>query len=216
MKSLPKFRLTADHILYAVALANSVRIGWAYAFVDAGGNLLSAPGLAGALLGAVLSLGTAFVAGKIPALKAKARVRLTWISLALILVLEPVILAPITVTHMPAALQTTLPGGWKWLWGVTAALLPSLVLAAISFSNGSLVEGSAASEEKPARSEPKPAKSEPEPAKEPEKPAFSCHCGYIAKSQAALNAHQAKHKPAEADVVGYVASFEPIKKDKQQ
>jgi hypothetical protein len=142
--TMPRFRLTAEAILYTIAAANAVRIGWAYAYADAGGNLFSAPGLAGGLLGLTLSVGTAFVAGKIPGLKAKIRIRLTWSALALILVLEPVILAPLTVTDMPLALKTTLPGVWGWGWAVIMALLPSLMIAAISFANGAMVEGTVA------------------------------------------------------------------------
>lgn len=58
-------------------------------------------------------------------------------------------------------------------------------------------------QQKPAK-QPKAADTKPtEPATEP---AFVCSCGYAAKSQSALNAHQRKHK----QITGYKVSFEPV------
>jgi hypothetical protein len=169
LPQLPQFRLTADHILYSIAGANAVRIAWAYAYADASGNLLSPPGAAGALLGVSLSFGTAFVAGKLPGLVRKpTRMKMTSIALGLILALEPVVLAPITLTHMPSALKSTLPSPLDGLWSVALALLPSLLLAGLSFANGSMIEGTT-TQPAPATTQPAPATtpakaSEPEPA----------------------------------------------------
>jgi glucan phosphoethanolaminetransferase (alkaline phosphatase superfamily) len=58
----------------------------------------------------------------------------------------------------------------------------------------------------------KTAKPAIEPAKAEPKPAFICSCGFEAKSQAALNAHQRKHK----QIVGYIASFEPVTKEQAE
>lgn len=197
---LPKFKLTADLIMYCIALANAVRLAWAYAYADAAGNLLSAPGLAGALLGVALSVGTAFVAGKIPGLKAKSRQRLTWGALVAILLLEPVILAPLTVTDMPASLRATLPGGFGWGWAIVVALLPSLVIAAISFANGAMVEATAERPESEKASEQQPAaklESEKKSAKKPQsEPVSEIPCTHAGAgcerkfaSQNAANAH---------------------------
>jgi hypothetical protein len=60
-----------------------------------------------------------------------------------------------------------------------------------------------------AKSETKPAASQPQPALAEAKPAFVCSCGFGAKSQSALNAHQRKHKA----IAGYAVSFEPIAKE---
>jgi len=140
---LPKFKLRAEHILYTVAAANAVRLAWAYAYADAGGNLFSAPGAAGTMMGLTVSVSVAFVAGKLPGVRGKARIQLTWSALALILVLEPLILAPLTVTDMPHSLRATLPFPLDWLWSIILALLPSLALAAVSLANGSMIEATA-------------------------------------------------------------------------
>jgi hypothetical protein len=47
----------------------------------------------------------------------------------------------------------------------------------------------------------------------PENPGgFVCECGFEVGSQAALNAHQRKHK----QIIGYAVSMEPIKAEKKQ
>lgn len=60
-------RLTAEFILYGVSLANALRLAWAYATADANGAIFSLPGAFGLILGAMVSVGTAFVAGKLAA-----------------------------------------------------------------------------------------------------------------------------------------------------
>jgi hypothetical protein len=60
-----------------------------------------------------------------------------------------------------------------------------------------------------AKSQIKPTEKPIEPATSQPEPAFVCSCGYEAKSQSALNAHQRKHKA----IAGYAVSFEPIAKE---
>jgi hypothetical protein len=64
-------------------------------------------------------------------------------------------------------------------------------------------------ERKAERAAAKLAKSQTEPATSQPQPAFVCSCGFEAKSQSALNAHQRKHKA----IAGYAVSFEPIAKE---
>lgn len=64
-------------------------------------------------------------------------------------------------------------------------------------------------QEKLAKAKAELAISKPEQEPEQIKPAFVCSCGYVAKSQLALNAHQRKHK----QIAGYAVSFEPIKQE---
>lgn len=177
--ALPK--ITAAHIMYSVAIANAFRLAWAYAYADADGRALSLPGTFGLVLGAAVSIGTAFVAGRIPATKGK-RLILSWAGLVALLIMEPLILAPLTFTDMPAKLRANIPGGWGWSWSVILALVPSIVMVSIAFANGGLV--GSATESLP--SQPKPAKAKVEPK-------FICSCGFEAKSQSALNGHQKKH-----------------------
>lgn len=146
MKKMQLPRLNAEMILYGISIANALRLGFAYSYADAGGNILSMPGMFGLVMGAVVSVGTAFVAGKLGARLTKARTRLTWIAFVMLLVLEPVILAPITMTDMPTALTDTLGGRggvMAWIWSAVLALVPSLVLAGTAIANGGLVEASA-------------------------------------------------------------------------
>lgn len=138
-----KFKLKPEHILYGIALANALRLAWAYATADAGGNLLSLPGAFGSLMGAAVSVGTAFIAGKLGGKLTKARKSMTWSALIILLVLEPFILAPITKTHMSSSIAETLGSGWSWAWAVALALVPSLVLAGVAVANGGLVEATA-------------------------------------------------------------------------
>ena len=135
-----KIRLTAEHILYGISIANALRLAWAYATADAGGKILSVPGVFGMLLGASVSLGTAFVAGKLGGKLTKVRTIILWITLGLLLLLEPTILAPITMTHLPVSMETLLHPIMRWVWSVVLALVPSLVLAGVSIANGGLVE----------------------------------------------------------------------------
>lgn len=64
-------------------------------------------------------------------------------------------------------------------------------------------------QKKLAKSQAEPATSQLQPALAEVKPAFVCSCGFEAKSQAALNAHQRKHK----QIIGYTVSMEPVTKE---
>lgn len=141
---MKRIYLTADHILYGISTANALRLAWAYAAADAGGNILSVPGAFGSLLGASISLGTAFIAGKLGGKLTKIRTTIVWTALILLLVLEPTILAPITMSHMPVAMVTLLGPVVAWIWSIVMALVPSLVLAGVSIANGGLIEAGAA------------------------------------------------------------------------
>ena len=139
MKKITLPKLSAEHILYGIAAANALRLAYAYSTADANGNVWSLPGAFGLMLGAVISIGTAFISGKLGARLTKSRKALTWAAFVMLLVLEPVILAPITMMDMPEALRETL-GGMAWGWAVVLALVPSLVLAGVAVANGGLVE----------------------------------------------------------------------------
>lgn len=138
-----KFKLKAEHILYSIALANALRLAWGYAFADAGGNILSLPGAFGSLMGGAVSVGTAFISGKLGGKLTKARKTLTWTAFVILLVLEPFILAPITMNHMAPAMRTLLGPLFSWVWAAALALVPSLVLAGVAVANGGLVEATA-------------------------------------------------------------------------
>ena len=192
-------RLTPEHILYGIALANALRLAWAYATADAQGQLLSLPGAFGLMLGGVISIGTAFISGRLGAKLTKARLRLTWIAFVTLLVLEPVILAPITMMDMPDELRNTL-GGFAWAWAVILALVPSLVLAGVSVASGGVVDAvapapqskpqsDASEDEKPLSGGKRSQKSQPKPPSE-----FVCAhagagCDRTFASQNAANAH---------------------------
>jgi len=134
------FRWTAEHILYGISLANALRLAWAYAIADASGNIFSLPGAFGSLLGLSISLGTAFVAGKLGGKLTHARKVITWTVFVILLALEPVILAPITMTHLSVSMATLLGPVAGWIWAAILALVPSLVLAGVAVANGGLIE----------------------------------------------------------------------------
>jgi hypothetical protein len=138
---LPK--LTAEHILYGIATANALRLAWAYATADAGGNVVSLPGFFGLLLGATVSIGTAFISGKLGGRLTQGRKVLTWAAFVLVLVIEPIILAPITMSHMSTPMMALLGVWGSWVWAISLALVPSLVLAGVAVANGRLVEATA-------------------------------------------------------------------------
>lgn len=140
---LKPVQLNAQHILYGISIANALRLAWAYATADAGGNVLSMPGVFGSLLGASISVGTAFVAGKLGGKMTNARKTITWTVLGLLLILEPVILSPITMTHMSVAMLTLLGPVAGWIWSAILALVPSLVIVGVAVANGGLVEATA-------------------------------------------------------------------------
>ncbi len=204
---LPK--MTSETIMYGIAVANALRLGWAYSYADADGDIRSLPGLFGIILGMFVSIGTAFVAGRIPSIKIKSRYVLAWTGLVFLLILEPLILAPLTFTDMPEKLLANIPGAWGWGWSIVLALVPSIVMVSIAFAGGSLVSAS-----QPATASTTPTE---KPVKVEKKPAFFCKVGGCSGSpktvggsfptQAALNAHMIKHKPK---VIGYKASFEPV------
>lgn len=135
-----KMQLTASQVVYGISLANALRLAWAYAEADAGGMVLSLPGAFGLLLGGGVSLGTAFIAGKLGGKLPKVRTVLVWSALGLLLVLEPMILAPLTVSHLSVSMETVLGPVLRWGWAVALALVPSLVIAGIAIANGGLIE----------------------------------------------------------------------------
>lgn len=136
-------RLSAEHIMYGIAIANALRLAWAYAEADADGNVISLPGAFGLLLGASVSIGTAFIAGKLGGRLTKGRKVLTWAVFVLVLMIEPFLLAPITRSDMSASMSALLGPLFSWAWAVSLALVPSLVLAGVAVANGGLVDGSA-------------------------------------------------------------------------
>jgi hypothetical protein len=83
------------------------------------------------------------------------------------------------------------PDAWRWVAPIAAGFIPLLLAflgaaQALSETSTTLLT----SDEKPAESKPEP---KPEPLAEPE-PAFVCDlCGYVAKSQLALNGHKRAH-----------------------
>ena len=144
MSKTTNLRLTAEHILYGISIANALRLAWAYATADAQGNVFSVPGAFGSLLGLSISLGTAFVAGKLGGKMTQTRKAITWTVLVSLLILEPIILAPITMTHMSVSMVTLLGPIAGWVWAAILALVPSLVLAGVAVANGGLIEATAA------------------------------------------------------------------------
>ena len=213
MKKFTLPKLSAEHILYGIAAANALRLAYAYSTADAGGNVWSLPGAFGLMLGAVISIGTAFISGKVGARLTKSRKALTWAAFVMLLVLEPVILAPITMMDMPEALRETL-GGMAWPWAVTLALVPSLVLAGVAVANGGLVEATQPSAQK-SQSEPQSdasgterpqakgkrgKKSQSEPQSEiPCRYAPACDRTFTSQNAANAHARGCSHRPALAD-----------------
>jgi len=191
-----KMQLTAAHVVYGISIANALRLAWAYAEADAGGTVLSLPGAFGTLLGAGVSLGTAFIAGKLGGKLTKVRTVIIWSTLSLLLVLEPIILAPITISHMNVTMETVLGPVMRWVWAVVLALVPSLVIAGIAVANGGLIEATAAKpQSEPASGAgPLPArrssrsKSQSEP-KEKIACRYAPQCDRTFESQNAENAH---------------------------
>jgi hypothetical protein len=192
-KTKPKsWKITADYIMYGIAIANAFRLAWAYAYADADGVALSLPGGFGLLLGATVSIGTAFVAGRIPGLKGK-RLILSWVGLVLLLIMEPAILSPLTYTDMPARLRENIPGLIGWAWAVILALVPSLVMVSIAFANNGLVGTS-----QPAQTIPQsehPTKPKAQTWQDKSYRCEACHVGYDKQtSLAAHYGHARAHK----------------------
>ena len=133
-------RLNAEHILYGISIANALRLAWAYAVSDAGGNVISLPGLFGLMLGASISVGTAFVAGKLGGKLTNTRKAISWTVFIVLLVLEPMILAPITMTNLSDDMAQVLGRTMSWVWAVTLASVPSILLAGVAVANGGLVD----------------------------------------------------------------------------
>lgn len=187
---------------YLAALAQVVQ------FVHAGYILFEWAGaVSGLFLGALVSMSVAYATSQYTD-TAKDRKSPALFFMVPLLAFSPVIVG--------TAAYLKLPAGLPWWWAIIVAaawgILPDFSVALDGFIAG---KGMVKRDEA-APSEVKPAKSKPEPLPEIEKPAFVCSCGYVAKSQAALSGHQLAHKPKKADVVGYVASFEPVTSDKKQ
>jgi hypothetical protein len=175
-------------------------------------------------LGACLSLGTAWVAGAVsrqvaeaempkikgtkrtPSEKAKERkarrAQLKALGgsagLAALLILEPFILAPITLTDMPTRLAANLPGAWAWAWSAALAVAPSVILAALAFAGGA--DAPAAPKVRSAK--PRTAHAEPEhaPAVKPSAPEVQCTepgCGMPYTNKAAH--YRWHHQPVKVD-----------------
>lgn len=179
-----KSKVSADVILYGIAIANSFRLAWAYAYADAGGNVLSLPGAFGLGIGATASLGIAYVSGKIPGRITAGRKRLAWAVLIIALLLEIIILSPLTLSDIPDRLRLTL--GWLApAWSVVLALMPSLIMAGVAFASGNLVADPH-----------EPAQGAAQPSAEPKKPekkigTIACRhgCKHPPMTQDGENAH---------------------------
>jgi hypothetical protein len=194
IKSKP-WKLTAEYIMYAVAIANAFRLAWAYAYADADGVALSLPGGFGLLLGASVSIGTAFVASRIPGLKNK-RLILAWVGLACLLIMEPAILAPLTYTDMPARLRENIPGLMGWGWSIVLALVPSLVMVSIAFANGGLVGTTQQATQTTTQTTAQPAKPKPQTWQDFPYRCEPCRVGY--DKQTSLAAHMGHAKAHKA------------------
>lgn len=149
--------------------------------------------LAGLGVGTVVNWSMAIASSRISDI-AKNRKALAYLSLTGLFCLSPIIICSSL--------------GWSvanFSWSIAADL--SILLT------GAIAGKSLIPQEQPAKAkakQSKPAENPAEPAPEPDKPAFVCSCGAPFGSQPALNAHQRKHK----QIVGYVASFEPIINEK--
>lgn len=185
-------KISADFILYGISLANAFRLAWAYAYADAGGNWFSLPGAFGLGIGAMISLGVAYISGKIPGKMTDTRKRLGWAVLIVGLILETIIVSPLTLTDMPEKLRLTL-GNLDWLWAVVLALTPSLILAGVAFASGNLVGDAKKPDEAALESGTQPA----QPTAKPSKPIEAagnvlCRngCDHAPMTQDGENAHQ--------------------------
>lgn len=178
---------------YMGAFVQAVLFGLAgYSYFDLG--LWGAA--AGLGVGAVVNLSMAVASSRISDI-AKSRKALAYLSLIGLFCLSPVIICSSL--------------GWSVAnlsWSL-AADLSILLTGAIAGSSLVAKDQPAKSEAKQKSKREKPATSEPQPAPAEVKPAFVCSCGFVAKTQPALNAHQRKHKA----IAGYAVSFEPIAKE---
>jgi hypothetical protein len=143
-----------------------------------------------------------YSANALPRVQSQRARRGGWLMLTLVMIAEPVVLGIVNWWFMPADFKTLFA---SFIVAGGASLIISLVLVMGALVDRSLVP---APKQEPKQRKQKKAKLEAEPLAPP---AFQCAtCGYIAKSQKALNGHHRKHKR----IVGYVASFEPVTEQK--
>jgi hypothetical protein len=162
-----------------------------------------------------------YSANQLPRVASKRARNVGWFVLVLVCIVEPVVLG---FANYPVIMGVGIGNIGAVVVAGGASLTISLALVLGALVDRSLVP--AEKPNKPATSEPKPAKKRKqaeveqiqpaiiplEPAPSEPQPAFVCSCGFTAKSQPALNAHQRKHK----QIAGYAVSFEPIPAEKKQ
>jgi hypothetical protein len=142
-----------------------------------------------------------YAANALPRVQSKRARNAGWGVLILLAVVEPVVLG---FANFPKIIHQEISnlGANVVAGGASLTITLALVL-------GALVDRSLIPAEKQELKQKKQRKAEPQ-AEIVAPPAFQCAaCGFIAKSQKALNGHGRKHK----QITGYAVSFEPITKE---
>lgn len=198
-----KIKLPSNEIiLYALALAGALTFVYVFLVMD-GADISSAIGvlltLRGVVLGGAAGLAMAKISHVLPRMGSKPKQE-KYLQFAFVafLVVAPMIISPVTYAKMSSDMMA-LPWLVRLMVSIAAGVFVDALTAGVAFASGKLE-----ADDKPAQSEP-PADAKPPKAKD--KPGFVCSCGYVAKTQAGLNGHKRAH----SKVVGYVASFEPVK-----
>lgn len=158
----------------------------------------------GGVMGVLVSVSVAYATSQYADIAQK-RKPFAMAALIILALFSPVIVGTGAYLKLTPITDPIWRGVVAFAWGV----LPDASVAIVGFIAGKgLVKADA---EQPI-AKPKPEK----PAIELEKPAFKCPhpgCDVTKPTQAALNAHQAKHK---AKVVGYHVTMEPVTESKNE
>jgi hypothetical protein len=178
---------------YLAAISQAIQYIWAGITLFGGWGFI--PGL---FLGVLVSVTMAYASSQYSDV-AKDRKKFVMFGMIVLGIFSPVIIGTSMYLDLPQVINPL----WRGFVGAVWGILPDMSVLLTGFVAGKGLVAKEQTVQSEAQSQPKPAKAEP-------KPAFSCPypgCEVTKPTQAAINAHQAKHKPA---VIGYEASFKPI------
>jgi hypothetical protein len=191
-KQLPFYAATVQTIQYAVA--GYLLLSWVGAFSVG-------------TMGALVSLSMAYASSQVSSEMAKSRKTQSYLALAGLMVLSPVIVGTATFYSLSIVTNPIWRGIVAGVWGI----IPDGAVALAGFVAGKGMMGEQPKHKKSKAKQKKAEAKAKQAVQVPAPPAFVCAtCGFEAKSQKALNGHQLKHKP----IAYSVSLVEPITSDK--
>lgn len=129
------------NILTALAISQTLGFAYAIAVIEARQSNFFLVGLAvtrGMFLGAALAFGLAVSSHSVPKAKKRAAQILGWIAVAGLMLVAPVIMAPVYMATMSEDVRQYLTPFFQWSLSIGLAIAPDFVIVAVASNSGKL------------------------------------------------------------------------------